>query len=253
MPSTPAASAGGFITSAVPVAGVVPLLAVSAPANGILVVAVNPDTGEILFPAPPVVGNLNITYQSFRFSDQQILDALQDGMKAMYPQIWQLAQDTSLAPSPVLYEYNLPAVFGDMRIVLMEVELRIPNIQIIPFKRYKRWRRAGPLVLAFMDRFSPAGIIRLNYNAPYSVLADVDLIAMHLPCYYTMGLLLKEQEAMRTRATEMVPQTGEGGVKSGDATATSRDWFDLFERELERLGRPQPIRSDAPQEHEMYA
>ena len=222
-----------------------------APAGG--QVEIVSDTGEIIFNAAPPVGNLNITYQATRFSDTQILNALQDGMKAMYPQVWQLAQDTSLAPSSVLYEYTLPAAFADMRVVLMEVELRVPNIPVIPFKKYKRWKRVGPLALAFMDRFSPAGVIRLNYNAPYNALSDLEPIAMHLPCYYAMMLLLKEQEAMRTRATEMVPQTGEGGVKSGDAMATSRDWKDLFEAELERLGRPQPIRPDVPQEYEIFA
>jgi len=34
------------------------------------------DTGEIIFFAVPAAGNLNITYQAFRFSDQQIKDCL---------------------------------------------------------------------------------------------------------------------------------------------------------------------------------
>jgi hypothetical protein len=250
LPTTAAASVGGFISQdVVPIAG----RSISGPGNATLSALVNLDTGEIVFPAAPAAGNLSITYQATRFSDTQILNALKDGMQAMYPTIWQLAFDTSLIPSPVFYEYTLPAVFADMRVTLQNVELRVPNITVIPYKRYKRWSRPNPLTLAFMDRFSPAGTIRLSYNAPYSALSDVDPVAMHLPCYYAMSLLLKEQEAMRTRATEMVPVTGEGGSKSGDATATSRDWKDLFDAELDRLGRPSPNRPDPQQVYEILA
>jgi hypothetical protein len=255
LPTSAAASVGGYLGFQDPLNPPTGYggRSFNAAGNGILAVLINPDTGEIIFPAAPAAGNLSITYQATRFADQQVLDALKDGMQAMYPTIWQLAFDTSLIPSPVFYEYTLPAVFADMRVTLQNVELRVPNITVIPYKRYKRWSRPNPLTLAFMDRFSPAGTIRLSYNAPYSTLSDVDPVAMHLPCYYAMSLLLKEQEAMRTRATEMVPVTGEGGSKSGDATATSRDWKDLFDAELDRLGRPSPNRPDPQQVYEILA
>src|ERR1700730_13839581 len=42
-------------------------------------VNINSDTGEIIFPTPPAVGTLAVTYQSVRFSEAQITDALYEG------------------------------------------------------------------------------------------------------------------------------------------------------------------------------
>jgi hypothetical protein len=189
----------------------------------------------------PVVGTLSATYQSIRYSDTQILDALKEGLQAMWPEIWQEQIDTSLTPTPYAYEYTLPTVFNDPRVEILKVEIRDPNVIVVPYRKVFRYTRVSQQILALTDLlYSPAGNIRLHYNAPYGALSDTEPQVMHLPVYFALGRLLADQEAMRSRQDELVPLTGEGGSQSGVAQQTSSYWFALYEREKRRFAREVP-------------
>jgi hypothetical protein len=241
LPVSAASSTGGFVGNLTPVGGVTSTLTLSSGGNGTLNVAINSDTGEIIFPVAPVVGTLSATYQSIRYSDTQILDALKEGLQAMWPEIWQEQIDTSLTPTPYAYEYTLPTVFNDPRVEILKVEIRDPNVIVVPYRKVFRYTRVSQQILALTDLlYSPAGNIRLHYNAPYGALSDTEPQVMHLPVYFALGRLLADQEAMRSRQDELVPLTGEGGSQSGVAQQTSSYWFALYEREKRRFAREVP-------------
>ena len=215
----------------------------TAPAAG--QVEIVSDTGEVIFNSVPASGTMTITYQFVRYSDQELLDALTEGMRHMFPEIWQMQIDTSLAPSVVNWEYSLPAIFNDPRVELLRLEVRDPNIQILPYRDYDRWSRISLTTLQFFDlgAFSPAGNIRISYNAPYQALSDIEVGAEHLPIYFAAGRILADQESSRTRQDELVPLTGEGGSAPGVASNIGEYWMTLFERGKARLARPLPTRT----------
>src|SRR5258708_25220665 len=60
-------------------------------------VQVNYDTGELTFQAPPPNGHtINVSYQMCKWRDQSILDALGDGLRAMFPVCGKTYTDQSL-------------------------------------------------------------------------------------------------------------------------------------------------------------
>ena len=212
------------------------------------------DTGEIVFNTAPASGTLSATYQTFRYADQQILDALIEGLKSLWPEIWQEQTDTSLTPAPYLFEYTLPAAFNDPRVEILLVEIRDPNIFVLPYKEVDRYTRSGLTTLFLADlAYSPAGNIRITYNAPYILLSDTEPQVQHLPVYYAIGRLLADQEAARSRQDELVPLTGEGGSQSGVAQQTSSYWFSLYEREKARFARYIPSASTKYFKHWSYS
>src|ERR1700737_1752227 len=66
-------------------------------------VNIQTDTGEFYWAAVPATAqSILVTYQAFRYSDQQVLDALNDGLQEMWPEIWLPATDPSILFSPSL-------------------------------------------------------------------------------------------------------------------------------------------------------
>src|SRR5205814_271928 len=148
------------------------------------VVNIQTDTGEFYWATPPETGkSILVTYQAFRYSDQQILDALMDGLQEMWPEIWLPATDTSIIFTPSFTEYTLPGQFNDPRVEIMKLEVQPPSGILISLTTGK-YDRQG-LTNLIMSRGWPAGsIIRITYNAPYSTLGSLEGQVAQLPIYY---------------------------------------------------------------------
>lgn len=204
------------------------------------------DTGEFYWATPPLTGqSILVTYQAFRYSDQQILDALNDGLQEMWPQIWLPATDTSLLFTPSFTEYTLPAQFNDPRIEIIKLEIQPPSGILVSIST-GQYDRQG-LTNLIMKRGWPAGsIIRLTYNAPYSSLGALEGQVSQLPIYYACYKILMDQESMRTRQNDLVALTGEGGSAPEIASATAQLWLDRFNKGVQRLAVPPPTRIDVP-------
>lgn len=206
-------------------------------------VNINTDTGEIIFILAPPTGTLSLRYQASRFSDQAITDALYEGMRSMYPDFWQPAIDTSIQLNANTFEYTLPAVFQDPRVVLMRVEIRYPS-GIIQYTDVKDWDYTqGNDYITFYSLRTPGSTLRLTYNAQYTALADLETQIMHLPVYYAVARLLADAEAQRSRQDELVPVTQEGGSQPGNAERISDFWMNKYESERQRLARNPAIRT----------
>lgn len=223
---------------------------------GIIPAMVISDTGEIFFPLAPASGTVNISYQSSRYSDQQVLDALYEGLGMLWPEVWsyQPADLTSVLPSPIQYEYVLPAAYADPKMVITEVEVRPPSAFIV-FRRISGWRfMADPVspTLIF-ERPPPAGgQARIRYVLPFAQLADVPALSAtgqlsppaNLPVYYAVARLLADAEVMRSRSDDLPALTAENaGSEKGGNMQTSQFWLqNFFAPELAKLSIGKPMR-----------
>jgi hypothetical protein len=240
------------------VAGVVNAFTYSTPpGSGIIPAMIVSDTGEVFFPLAPLAGTVNLSYQTARYSDQQILDALYEGLGMLWPEIWsyQPADLTSVLPSPVQYEYVLPvAPYADQRIVVTEVEARPPQAWI-RFRRISGWRFFNDPVTPTLifERTPPAGgQVRITAVQPFQQLADVPglgatgilLPPANLPVYYAVGRLLADAEVMRSRSDDLPALTAENaGSEKGGNLQTATFWFStMFAQELKKLSIGKPAR-----------
>jgi hypothetical protein len=206
------------------------------------------DTGEVIFSTPPAVGTMAVTYQSVRFGETQILDALYEGLQMLWPEIWNPNTDTtSILVSPTQYEYALPAIFQDQRVILMQVEYAPPSGIIRYFKTslWEQVRDSLNPVIKF-SRIPPiASTVRLTYAKPLgtSVLGSVPIEAAHLPTYFALARLLLDQDTMRTRSDDTPAMTGEAAQAPGQAVQTANYWLQQFSTQLTRLGLDEPRRT----------
>lgn len=218
------------------------------PSNGQLPCLIVTDTGELFFPTAPASGSIPLQYQVSRYSDQQIVDALIEGVDMLWPEVWNPApfDTSSIQPSPVQYEYALPAAFQDQRAVLMDVETRPPQAWV-RFERKSGWRVVNDVAnptLVFHRPPPVGGQVRLTYAVPIATLAGVPSIAQFLPVYYAVARLLADQEVMRSRADDLPALTGENaGGQPGSSTQTSA-WYmqNMFAPALAKLSLGPPAR-----------
>lgn len=189
------------------------------------------ETGELVFgTTPPASAPILVTYQAASNGTQQILDALLEGLAALFPELYQFQTDqTSVVLTPTTTEYTLPAVFGDPRIQLLSLEIA-PPAGIITYFDSGLWELVGPndSILKMERSWPPGSICRLTYNAPYQSLSDTEVQVMWLPAYYALARLLYDQETRRTRQGDLIALAGEGGSKPGDATNAGDRWMQMF-------------------------
>lgn len=227
--------------------GTAPTISFGGPGNGVVPALIISDTGELFFPVAPATGTISVAYQTFRFSDQQILDALTEGMNILWPEIWtpQPFDTTSVLPSPIQWEYPLPlANYGDPRTVILEVEIVPPSAFVI-YTRISAWRfindSATP-TLIFEKPPPPGGTVRITYATPYTALSQIPAIAQMLPVYYALARLLSDQEVMRSRADDLPALTGENaGAEKGGSIQTAAWWLqNMFATTLQKLSLGYP-------------
>lgn len=216
--------------------------------DGSLPALVITDTGELFFPIAPATGTISISYQSARFSDQQVIDALYEGLDVLWPEIWtpQPFDTTSILPSPIQWEYPLPATYADPRTVVQEVEIVPPSAFII-FKRMSGWRFINDSVtpsLIFERPPPPGGTVRITYTTPYTLLSQLPTQVQFLPVYYAIARLMSDQEVMRSRADDLPALTGENaGSEKGGSIQTASWWLtSMFEPNLKKLSLGFPAR-----------
>jgi len=245
--STAGGSSVGFVGNQVVASGAVPAFTFSAGGNGTVPVLIVAETGELFFPVAPATGQVTVQYQTFRFSDQQVTDALYEGLDLLWPDIWnyQAYDLTSVLPSPIQWEYALPTTYADLRAVITEVETRPPSAFII-FKRISGWRFLDDPVtptLIFEKPPPVGGQVRIRYVIPFSTLAQVPTIAQFLPVYYAIASLLSDQETFRARADDLPALTSENAAPPGTATQTAAWWIQsMFQPNLKRLSLGFPAR-----------
>jgi hypothetical protein len=209
-------------------------------------VSVNTDTGELSFgSAPPAAGTLAVTYQSTRFTDDQILDALLEGMNNLWPEIWNPVTDTTSLSiiSPIQFEYALNAIFGDQRTIILDLEYSPPPF--FQFFRTSMWRQTLDInspKLIFAKLPPIASIVRLTYTQTFQSLAAMPPQMQHLAKYYAIGFLMALGETMRTRADDLAALTAENANPPGTSLQAAAWWLQQYDVQLKRFGMTEPTR-----------
>lgn len=239
------------------VTGATPPTTFNVSGSGVLPVLIITDTGELWFPLPPTTGSIEIQYQTARYSDQQMLEALYEGLGMLWPEIWtfQPYDVTSVLPSPVVYEYTLPAVpYADPRTKIVQVEVRPPQAWV-RYRRISGWRfNHDPVAPTLIFEKTPptGGQVRIQAVQPYQNLADVPgvggtgilLPPANLPVYYAVARLLADAEVMRSRSDDLPALTAENaGSEKGGNLQTAQFWLQtMFAPELNKLSIGKPAR-----------
>jgi hypothetical protein len=201
------------------------------------------ETGEMYFGTVPTAGqSILASYQAVRFSTDQVLDALKEGLDQLYPEVYQAQTDSSIALSPTTTEYNLPAILSDPRVVPLTVEVAPPS-GIITYFDTGLWSTVGANggILKMIQAWPPGSIVRLTFNQPYQALSDVEPQCMWLPVYYACANLLTLQETRRSRQADIASQVGEGASKPGDGAKVAEMWMNKYLAGKQQFAREEPV------------
>lgn len=161
------------------------------------------DTGRTIFGTPPpaLANNINFYKNTVRWRDSTLLEALTDGARNMWPKLGRIAYDTSLSISVNVWQYQLPPIFNDPNVRLIDVSIREVPESTERFIPLSGWWLSGlnQLQLPTSQGFSPGATIMLEYEAPYASLSEVESKAQALPLWYAAGMLLGFKESRRVR------------------------------------------------------
>lgn len=211
----------------------------TAPAAG--QVQVNYDTGEMTFQAPPTATHqINVSYQTCKWRDQSILDALSDGLRAMFPVCGKTYTDTSIQLAVAKYDYQLPSWFNDPRSRIINIEVTELLNSTEPFRPAPPGEERiglGLLHVPWSQRYGPTAWLRIVGWGPYLRLADLEPQLFNLPIYYALGVLLPKLETKRDRSDTIVPLAGLGGAQATVLMQTGDYWARRFDAALANLAR----------------
>jgi hypothetical protein len=204
-------------------------------------VQVNYDTGELTFQvAPTNTHSIGVTYQTCKWRDQAILDALNDGLRAMFPVCGKTYTDTSIQIRVNQWDYQLPAWFNDPRSRILQIEVNDLNQPTEPFKIAPPGEERvglGLLHLPWAQRFGPTAILRIVGWGPYLRLADLEPQLFNLPVWAALGVLLPKRETKRIREDTLVPASQLGATQPTLHLQTGDYWERRFQVALANLAR----------------
>lgn len=210
-------------------------------------IVVDWETGWVFWDVAPASGTNNVQFRKSktRWRDERMLEALYNGLKEMFPKVWQRATDTSITLQVNQWDYTLPQVFRDPRVRVLDVEVQsIPNAYE-RFHPIQNYRRVGPNIIQFPQSqyYTPGSIVRVSYNAPYESLGDLEPQLEMLPLYYAKGYLLSNRETVRVRFDQSTTTQNESSNPPGISQNSGEYWFRKFYQTLDSLKRPLPMGS----------
>jgi hypothetical protein len=201
-------------------------------------VLANLNIGELTFASAPAAGNqIQISYQAVKWRDQKILDALDGGLRAMFPRVGKVYTDTSINIQVNVWDYTMPIWCQDPRSRILDVSIRDPGILVEPYRQLPGYRRINltTIRIPLSQRYSPVANLMIVGWGPYLTLGDMEPQLYDLPIWYALSVLLPKKESFRLRQDTAVPLTQEGGQQPTLLTQTGEYYHQRFEAELERL------------------
>lgn len=179
------------------------------------------------------------------FLDVEILDALNSGINASFPLLYQPVNDTSITTSPTVYEYAIPTINGSAIPYLYRISF-LENSDLA-YRNLRDWetiRAAAPLIK--FRRYLPAGTLRIQGFAPLPVLASLtDTLSSMYPTnaedaltLYAAQYLLASGEARRTREDTGARDDREASNRPGTAMAASQAILQRFMMRLQQSAMP---------------
>jgi hypothetical protein len=181
---------------------------------------------------------------------------LNRGQAAMYPRIYRIVRDSSLALVAGTYEYVLPAGVGTGKVLTVETETDVTTDRYTHLNRYDLIPGVATPTLVLLDAQlpSPAGsclritsadrmtpFVAATYAASQSVVYTGPAGTEELPILYAMGLATARVLDDRMDYTRYSATQVNGTVDPNDIMQVSQFWFAQFELLLDRLQMPFPV------------
>jgi hypothetical protein len=169
------------------------------------------DNGMVLFGqgnAPPAASN-NVAIQKtrVRWTDGVLIDALNGGLRQLFPRLFKRGVDTSITLQVNQWDYTLSNAFFDSRTQIISVSVQeVPSSVNRPVP-ISGWTQRGlnTIDIPTSQRYTPGATVWIEYRGPFRSLAELDPQMKDLPLYYAAGQLLGFDEARRTRADTQSP------------------------------------------------
>lgn len=160
------------------------------------------DTGWLYFQTAPG-NNLPVICQHYSvlFTDQRLLNAINEGLRQLCPDFLRWSSCTfQLAVNQ--WEYTLPLPdFQSPYTTIVKVEVREIPAATEPFYVEARWRRVSlnSIKIHASQAYTPGATVRVQYWTPYQTISDIDPQNQDLPLLYAKGRLLIDKEMIRAR------------------------------------------------------
>jgi hypothetical protein len=201
-------------------------------------------TGVVVFGTAPGAGTNNVTFShaSCRWLNRRIERALNDGLNAMFPTVYQW-QSAVLATAVNKWEYALPSAFFDPRVRILEVEIREIPAATERYRPISMWRRTADntLMIQGSQAYSPGASVRVQYTAPYSSLGELERQVAELPVLYAKGTLLGGKEAPRSNSDVAAVTGGANANPNGVQRDAGAIYLNQFYKRLGELERAMPM------------
>jgi hypothetical protein len=181
---------------------------------------------------------------------------LNRGQAAMFPRVFKITQDNTVALVSGTYEYALPAGVGAGKILTVEVESGAASNRYTPLTRYDLIPSLTAPILVLLDNSLPSvasARLRVTVANRLTPFASVTYAASssetyagpagteELPVLYAMGLATARVLDDRMDYTRYSATQVNGAVDPNDIMQVSQFWFAQFELLLERLQMPFPV------------
>lgn len=180
-----------------------------------------------------------------RFLDTDILEALNSGINASFPWIYQPVIDESLVTTGTTYEYTIPNLNGSPIPFISEVSFK--ETGDLTFRNFRAWDviRGGTPAIK-LRRPLPTGTLRVRGFGPVTSLADTTVsLSTSYPSYaedaltlYAAQYLLASGEAARVREDTGARDQRENANRPGSSMSASNAILQRFQRRLMDSGLP---------------
>ena len=186
------------------------------------------------------------------FYTVEIIDAINQGILACFPQIYKPVQDTSLTTADNTYEYtvpNMPGTYNGSTIPIPFVnrlEIKVPgDLTYRPYKRYEVIRASTPLI-KLRSPYAIGGLLRVSGFGPFPPLTSITdtldaqwpVAAQYLLPIYATAQLLMSGEAGRVRQALGPRDDREAANRVGSSMSAGLQLYNRFLRELASCAMP---------------
>lgn len=181
------------------------------------------------------------------FLDLEYLDAINSGIDASWPLLYQPINDTSITTSPTTYEYTVPTG-PDGNVIRAIYRIEFQENSDVAYRGLRDWDvyRAGANSIIKFRRYLPAGTLRvLGFSpiAPLSSLADTLDSDFPVNCedaltYYAAQFLLSSGESRRVREATGARDDRENANRIGSSMAASQSLLQRYMMRLQQSAMP---------------
>ena len=184
---------------------------------------------------------------------------LNRGIRLLWPNIYRVVVDTSIAVLAETWDYSVPAAVMDGVITAVEIETGDGEDRYVRFEDYDIIEGDEDVagILRFTSYLPEAGVaVRIRYAAPIPVIAAATYAAsqsetwtgpdraLNLPVLYAMAMITARKIDDRQDHTRYSTLQAQNGVTDTDLMAAMQLWMGQFELELDKFYRPLPIVRD---------